>query len=331
MISVLIATIDRPRLLERSVLSALVALDRSEFAEFEIIVGVNGPDTESWEVLERLREGPGGHTIRPIGFLERHTPSACRNRLLRHVNGEWIYFLDDDAYVAEDFFEKWETSPLRETCAAVGGPNLNPPASHQFQEVTSWTLASRFATYFSSARYASKGEARYCSEESLILCNLFVKKSALNEYSFLEDLECAEENWMLQNVERGNNRLGYDPELSVWHERRPDLPSFARQVFKYGFGRGQIFKRRPSGLRLPHLIPVFCIGYTFLLPVLTILEPLPIWFAPYFTYALLCLAFAFRPTFAEGHSVKIRFYSALLYPVVHSAYGLGLIWGAIRG
>lgn len=329
MISVLIATFDRPRLLERSVHSALAALDRSENAEFEIVVGVNGPDAETWEVLERLRAEPGGHSIRPIGFLERHTPSACRNRLLRHVTGDWIYFLDDDAYVDEDFFEKWEASPLRESCAAIGGPNLNPPDSLQFQDVTSWTLASRFATYFSSARYVGKGVPRFCSEESLILCNLFVKRSALNEYSFLEDLECAEENWMLQNVERNNQRLGYDPELSVWHERRPDLYSFARQVFKYGFGRGQIFKRRPSGLRFAHLIPVFCVGYTLILPVLMILEPLIIWFTPYFAYVGLCMAFAFRPV--GQASIRTRMLSALLFPVVHTGYGLGLIWGAIRG
>ncbi len=136
---------------------------------------------------------------------------------------------------------------------------------------------------------------------------------------------------MLQNVERRNGRLGYDPELSVWHERRPDLSAFARQVFKYGFGRGQIFKRRPSGLRPAHLIPVFCLGYTFLLPILMILEPLLIWFAPYFVYALLCLAFAFRPSREIEIPRRTRLYSALLFPVVHTAYGLGLVWGAVRG
>jgi glycosyltransferase involved in cell wall biosynthesis len=329
MISVLIATIDRPRLLERSVLSALAALNRRGFKEFEIIVGVNGPDEESRAVLERLRGVPGGNYIVPLEFGERLTPSACRNRLLGRVSGEWIYFLDDDAFVGEDFFEKWEASPLRRTCAAVGGPNLDPPVSREFQKVTSWALASRFATYFSSARYTGKGQARFCSEESLILCNLFVKKSALNEHSFLEDLECAEENWMLQNVERENHRLGYDPDLSVWHERRPDLRSFARQVFKYGFGRGQIFRRRPSGLRFAHLVPVFCLAYTALLPAMMITKPHFLWLTPYLIYSGLCLAFAFRP--AGRASLRTRLLSAPLFPVVHACYGLGLIWGAVRG
>ncbi len=326
MISLVIATFDRPRLLERSIQSALAALAHAGVSDFEILVGVNGPDPRSRAVLEGL----SAPALKSFYFDRKFTPAGCRNRLIPHARGEWIYFLDDDAYVDRAFFKTWEKSPLRESCAAVGGPNLNPPSSNLFQDVTTWTLESRFATYFSFARYRGSGSARFCSEESLILCNLFVRKSALSEHSFLEELKCAEENWLLQDVERGRGRLGYDPDLAVWHERRPDLAAFARQVYKYGFGRGQIFRRRASGLRLAHLIPSLCLMYALLVPGLLWLAPSILWLLPFPVYFVLCLAFAFRPSRARV-PFRVRARSALLFPLVHAAYGWGLMRGAWRG
>jgi hypothetical protein len=241
---------------------------------------------------------------------------------LQSTRAEWIYFIDDDAYVDENFFLIWSRSPLKREYDALGGPNLNPPRSNAFQEAASRALASPFATYFSSARYVAGRPAGPCSEESLILCNLFVRRQRLTDEPFLGELICAEENWMLQNLERTGARIGYDPDLAVWHERRPDLTAFLRQVFKYGFGRGQIFRRRPSGLRWAHVLPALCLLYTVALAVIRPSGDVAwIWLTPYFIYAGICLWFMRR----------CGFRAALLFPLIHSAYGGGLIWGAVRG
>jgi glycosyltransferase involved in cell wall biosynthesis len=321
-VCVLLATYGRPRLCARSLVSLLAAAERAPDVEIEILVGVNGPDAETVEMIEGLRRADRRGLIRPVVFDQRLTPSTCRNRLLRSARGEWIYFVDDDAYVSEDFFSIWAVSPLRRDFDAIGGPNLNPPRSNAFQEAASRALASPFATYFSSARYVADRAAGPCSEESVILCNLFVRRQRLTDEPFLGELVCAEENWMLQDLERAGARIGYDPDLAVWHERRPDLPTFLRQVFKYGFGRGQIFRRRPSGLRWAHVLPTLCLLYTA-----AILLLMPdgdgawIWYSPYIVYAGICLWFARR----------CGFRAALLFPLIHAGYGGGLIWGVVRG
>lgn len=328
MVSIVVATFNRPELCERSLRSVLLAMAHLPEEAFEIIAGVNGVDPETKSVLKKLQAENPDVSLRMFEFERQLTPGACRNHLIIQAKGEWIYFLDDDAYVDSDFFIKWKSCGLKDQCAAIGGPNLNPPEANMFQRAASQALASPFATYFSSARYVPSGEARLCSESSLILCNLFVKREVLDQEPFLETLFCAEENWLLQNLKKKGFMLGYDPSLSVWHERRPDLRSFIKQVFKYGYGRGQIFRRRSWGLRPAHVLPTLCVVYTFALVVGVVFTgSLPsVWIlAPFLLYAALCLIFAINSD--RKHFVV----TAILFPVIHVNYGLGFLWGIIRG
>lgn len=323
-VSVLIATYNRPGLCARAVRSVFAAAPFARELDLEIVAGVNGLDKETSNVLRELRKSAPNVRLNIVEFDERLTPAACRNRLLGHTHGDWIYFLDDDAYVDPDFFTKFSGLKDLDAFAAVGGPNLNPPGADAFQTTASRALASRFATYFSSARYVPLGEARVCSEEALILCNLFVRREVLREDSFLDSLVCGEENWMLLELKKRGHHFAYDPDLYVWHERRPDLASFVRQVFKYGFGRGQIFRKRPSGLRPAHVLPLICVAYTCALicATATDLDLSGLWWTPFPVYAALCLGFAY---------VQRSPGSAFLFPVIHVSYGTGLFWGIFCG
>lgn len=323
-ISILMATYQRTQMCERSLLSIFAAIEQTPNCEFDLVIGVNGPDRETKAMLARLRHHKNGGLLHIHLGSQRQTPAACRNELLQFTRGEWIYFLDDDAYVDPDFFQKFTANPLRGTCAAIGGPNLNPPESDFFQMSCGQALASRFATYFSSARYTPRGPLRLCSEEALILCNLFVRRDVLNQDSFLETLISAEENWMLQTLKLQRHQFSYDPYLYVWHERRPNMAAFIRQVFKYGFGRGQLFRRRPAIFHWAYAVPLFCLLYTAAL-LATLPNgslPSPLWLIPFPLYAALCLIFA---------AAQRNLASAILFPVIHVSYGWGLFLGIFRG
>lgn len=331
MISIVMATFNRARLCERSLKSVVLAMRHCPDQAFEVLIGVNGVDPETHGLLTRLQK-EDLPLLQVFSFERPLTPGACRNSLVTKAKGDWIYFLDDDAYVDSDFFIKWNCSDVKERCAAIGGPNLNPPDANLFQSAASRALASPFATYFSSDRYVPSGEARLCSEASLILCNLFVKREALSRDPFLETLFCAEENWMLQDLKQRGHLLGYDPSLSVWHERRPDLSSFMKQVFKYGYGRGQIFRRRSWGLHPAHLLPTLCVAYTLVLALSMIfIGSVPLWcFAPFLIYFLLCLFFAWKSS-TRFHPWRNLLMTGFLFPIIHVNYGLGFLWGLVKG
>ncbi|MEQ1875988.1 MAG: glycosyltransferase, partial [Bdellovibrionia bacterium] len=272
--------------------------------------------------------------IRVVESEEALTPAAFRNHVFKSVRGQWIFFIDDDARVHPKIFRRFLLALERRPGVAIfGGPNINPPESSLFQRSSGFTLASRFATSFSSVRYEVRGGERLCDETSLTLCNLFVRTDALEPAPFPPNFVCCEENWLLQNLQSRGWKAVYDPTLAVWHERRPDLPSLMRQIFRYGFGRGQIFKRRRFGIHAAHLIPTFSVAYAAMVTGAWISrgEFELIWATPVFAYAALCAGAAIHQKIVKRRSVAEVALSTGLFPVVHASYGIGLFWGIVRG
>ena len=104
-----------------------------------------------------------------------------------------FFFIDDDALVEQLFFERFlQLIKDSEEIVVIGGPNLTPLASTHFQRASGYSLASHFGSYVSSARYASRGKLRNCGEESLILCGLFIKRTALQQFPFPQDFICCD-------------------------------------------------------------------------------------------------------------------------------------------
>jgi glycosyltransferase involved in cell wall biosynthesis len=333
-LSVLIVTHRREKLLERclrSTLEAAVAYGQ----ELELVVDVNGKDQESTEALKRFEP-----VARSLGIAFRHreveealSPAGARNRALADARGEWVFFADDDIVLPRGIFTAFARLLERFPDAiALGGPNLTPPGSSIFQRASGLALASKLATWQSQPRYRASGEPRACGEESLILCNLFVKRGALGGSPFHDTLKCGEENWLIRHLSLSGKPVIYAPELSVWHERRKTLEGFARQLFWYGYGRGQnlrlaLGEKRPGSRFLRYFLPSLCVAYAVVLSALALAGRAPGALAlPFAVYAVLC----FLAAAASSGTGPERAISAVLFPVIHSFYGVGVIFGIAR-
>lgn len=319
-----IVTHGRPRMLARCLASLAAA--QCPAVHLTIHVGINGADDAAAGVIKAFGNDTGFARVR-VHELERVSPAAARNRVLEACQGDWVFFIDDDAYVdAGHLADFARTAALWPKAAVIGGPNLTPPESSRFQRAVGAALSSRLATYLSSARYRSRGETRPCGETELILCNLFVRRQALGEAPFPADFVCAEENWMLQGLAASGHELVHVPGLGVWHERRGGWSELALQIFRYGQGRGKNLKQRPGTLRLAHVLPSLCVLVG--LAALGALGAVPFssWCATigwvFALYAALCAIAAFR-------AARALFLPTLaLFPVIHVAYGLGVLVGA---
>ncbi len=199
-LSIIIATYKRPHLLVRCLESLNWALQKTPGVIVELGVIINGSDPETEGILSRFIEKNVlfDHVNLKISST-RQTPSEVRNIMVSEAEGEWVFFLDDDAYVDKNLFQTFQD--LREKfpkSIVFGGPNLNPPNSNLFQTACSLALASPMATWVSSSRYRKGERGRSCGEEALILCNLFVRKNALGQNPFPSRFICCEENFFLQ-------------------------------------------------------------------------------------------------------------------------------------
>lgn len=87
-VSVVIPTRSRPRIVERAVQSALAQIS----CELEVIVILDGPDSDSFERLQGIPDP----RLRVIQLESTMGAAAARNIGVLHARGSWIAFLDDD-------------------------------------------------------------------------------------------------------------------------------------------------------------------------------------------------------------------------------------------
>jgi glycosyltransferase involved in cell wall biosynthesis len=109
LVSVVIPTIDRPKLLLRAIDSVL----RQTHHEIEVIVVVDGPDPDTVSAVRAVSDP----RLRLIVNRQRLTAAGARNAGVDHATGDWIAFLDDD--------DEWLPNKLERQIVFASG---RPPA-----------------------------------------------------------------------------------------------------------------------------------------------------------------------------------------------------------
>jgi glycosyltransferase involved in cell wall biosynthesis len=101
LVSVVIPTRNRPQLVERAARSALSQTLR----EIEVVVVVDGPDSETRRTLEAI----GDHRLHILCLRQTWGGSEARNIGVRYARGAWIALLDDDdEWLPEKLAKQWE-------------------------------------------------------------------------------------------------------------------------------------------------------------------------------------------------------------------------------
>jgi len=285
----------------------------------ELLIVCNGSDPASEELVQ---EFAGADPRIRLMRLERVSPAEARNAALSIVQGDVIYFLDDDVTVAPDLFTRaMRTLGMHPEVDVVGGPNLTPPDATPFEKSVGQVLASPFGSARVCDRYRSIGRPRETDDRALILCNLAILRRAIaSRRPVFDDMVCNEENLLLGLLARENRTMLHDPELIVYHQRRSTIAGFARQTFRYGRGRWQNTVALPGSLS-----PVFLIPPLFLVYLLMLSLPLLRWqVLPLAAYALLVVGFSAYEAI-RARSLEAFAEMLVLFPVCHLAYGAGLI------
>ena len=257
-----------------------------------------------------------------VGVVSRHHPGAARNHLVDKAVGSIVLFLDDDVVVDPTLLRRLATVAAAHPEASVfGGPNVTPAGSTTFELVQGAVLSSIFGTGPVRRRYGPHpaGEA---DEQWFTLCNLAFRRSSM--VRFADDLVCAEENAVLAEMSRAGARMVYDPELRAYHERRPDLRSFASQMGKYGRGRGQLLRRDPRTVRVAYLVPSALLVYVALLPAAATATPLALLPLGAYAAGVALTSLKVRASVRRRRSGST---AAILIAVMHGCYG----WGVLRG
>jgi succinoglycan biosynthesis protein ExoA len=315
MISICVVTGGRRSQL-RSCLASLVAQD--DAPPWELLVCMNGDPTVEGLIRELV----------PSALIASVAPArlgAARNILVERATGELLLFLDDDVVAEPHLLRRLGDLAASEPTAGVfGGPNLTPPGSSRFEVVQGAVLASIVGAGPVRRRYGAHPSV-LADERWFTLCNLAVRRSLM--VRFPPELTGGEENAVLVELAREHVPMRYDPDLVVYHERRRRLRPFARQMVKYGYGRGEVITRDPSTVRLPYLLPSLLLAYLAVLPLAMLASLAAL--LPAAVYSLAVVASGVKiawPLRRAGAALV----AMGLTVVMHVSYGVGVCRGLVR-
>lgn len=238
---------------------------------FSILIITQGREELLLKCLESLRPGVGnwqlilvsngaepsekvvacaqslGAELQIVHLEKCELPGRARNLGLEHVSGEWVYFIDDDAYAYPKYFEVVMPLLLQDKIDVLGGPDAPAKGMEAFSEALAITLSSPFCTGMTFGRHQSKGRKMIPTDEkSLSSCNLWIRSSLLKDKRFPEDFLRTEETALLLDLAASGARMFYHPGLIVGHFRRKNLKELLRPTFYAGLYRSKVMKEKST-------------------------------------------------------------------------------------
>ena len=252
-----------------------------------------------------------------------------RNEGIKKARGKYIVFLDDDAYIEETYLWYLDNfliaNPNVDVC---GGPQLTPPDDTYFARMSGDVLSSNMVMPGVSRRYKGCPDTLEADSSYISGANLIIKRSIFKdkEMFFDEDIYPADDVNFVEKAREKGLIVGYSPEFSIYHRRRPTAAGLYKQIFDYG-AAGAKHNVRKGLNKYVFLIPMFFVLYLFSLPIWAILisrgifldPPLLLLYPlPLILYILMGIALGFR-----NEETNIIFCPIMF--LVHFAYGMGAL------
>jgi len=231
----------------------------------ECVEGCKKLDYKNHEILllpDNSMKELDGVKIIPTG---PKTPGKKRNIGVQHAKGEYCAFIDADAYPRQD----WLCNAIKHLSdpeiAAMGGPGVTPEADSLMQKASGYILSS-FMVGGLSSRYDGKKSKE---SDDIHSCNFIARKSVVEKVKWDEKYWPGEDTLMCLGIKKLKKKMFEDPDVVIYHHRRPLFLPHLKQLSRFGMHRGFFAKKFPkTSFRptyfIPSLLVLFLIfGTTF--------------------------------------------------------------------
>jgi len=318
-ISVVIPTWRESRVLKRC-LSSLLAQDYPQDKFEVILVG-----------KENLRVNNKRIKFVKIGKNVNH--AQARNIGVAKAQGKIIAFCDDDCVLPQNWLSTATPYFSQNKADLIGGPALPPKNAPFPYRLGGYLSGSRFAVGFAASRHCKLFPEQEANEFDLILANTFIRKTVFEEFGgFDKNQVPCEENFLYAMVKNNGYKLLYVPNIACIHPAKPIILPWARKIFFYATGRGQLSARAFETFHIQYLIPTF---FIFSLLLLALLSPFSLLAFSYLlaiilVYTAITLVNALRIFLIFERNPKILITTPITTFVIHSTYGLGFLNGLFR-
>lgn len=181
-------------------------------------------------------------------------PARKRDIAAAKAEGEFLAFLDDDAYPDPGWLEAAVPHFDRPDVWAVGGPGVTPPDDGFRAQVSGWTYAAWIVSGPARFRYVQSGNRIVDDYPSM---NLIVRRSAFQAIGgFDSAFYPGEDTKLCLEIVRRGGIIQYEAKALVFHHRRPVMRGHLAQIAHYGRHRGYFARVFPAtSRRIQYFVP----------------------------------------------------------------------------
>jgi GT2 family glycosyltransferase len=209
------------------------------------VLALDGSAHELVIVSDQPIEGlPAAVKLVVTGSPTDTSPAEKRDAGAAVAAGDILAFLDDDAYPARDWLVRALVRFADAGVAAVGGPGLTPEGSSFRERAGGAFYESPFGSGQLRARFRPLGSVRPVDDWPAF--NFLVRREALAAVGgWGSTFYGGEDTKVCLELREAGFEIVYDPDVIVYHYRRPIFGPHIRQVANVGRHRGYFVRAFP--------------------------------------------------------------------------------------
>ena len=314
-VSVILPVLNEEHHLEAAVKSVLA---QNYSGDLEILIALGPSKDRTNEVAQSLADAD--MRVRLVPNPDGRT-TVGMNKCIQLARHDVVIRVDAHSELAENYITRGIEILFEVGADEVGGI-MDAKGRSAFQSAVAWAYTSRFGV--GGASYHVGGEA---GEAESAYMGIF-KRSALQRVNGYDESIVRGEDWNLaQRIKSTGGRVWFTPELRVTYWPRGRFDRLVKQFWSTGVWRGDLTRRDFRGASLRYFAPPLLVLVTAtglgLIPFGFFLGILPL--ASY-----LLVVFALAVT-AKNLSLKARIALMIALPTIHFSWGVGFLYGFIRG
>jgi len=313
-----------PMLNEETRVEGLLAdIAAQRFAgELELLVADGGSSDHS---VERLRAAASRNRLALTLIENRHRfiPHAL-NACIRRARGDLVVRMDCRARYPHDYLQRCIAAAEETGAWNVGG--LTVPVGQSRVERTVACVADN---PFGGIGWTRRATARGRVEVDTVYCGAFRREVFERVGFFDESLPRNEDEDFNFRLRQAGGSVILDPRIKVFYTPRDSAAGLFTQYYGYGRGKVDLIRKHRQTVSLRSMVPLAFVGSVATLAAASIRSrpARRLLAAEGAVYAGCSLGFGHRAIVRRGESLHLLPSVAAIFPVLHVAYGVGMLRG----
>lgn len=241
------------------------------------------------------------------------------NLAIKKTKGKFIIRMDAHTEYASDYLSKIVATFLSTNADIVGGP-MRAKGKTDFQKAVAYCTSTKMGV--GDSQLHDENFEGYV--DSVYLGSW--KRELFDEVGFFDERMKRNQDDEFHYRAKSMGKIIYlNPAIRSVYYPRSTVKKLFIQYFQYGLYKPLVLKKIRSEIKWRHLVPsAFVLYLLMLIP----LQFCPVSFSatPLLLYLVLSLYFSLN----NNLSVKSKLYCLIIYPVLHTSYGLGFLAGILK-